>query len=42
MQEHDRASAYYRAAAKTYKVQEGEYRKYLATDEVKSASAVTD
>ena len=42
VQEHDRAFASYRAAAKTYKVQESEYRKYLASDEVKSASAVTD
>lgn len=31
-----------RQRVKTYKVQEGEYRKYLASDEVKSVSAVTD
>lgn len=31
-----------RAAFKTYKVQESEYRKYLASDEVKSASAISD
>ena len=42
VQEHDRAFASYRTAVKTYKVQEGEYRKYLASDEVTSASAVTD
>ena len=42
VQEHDWAFASYRTAAKTYKVQESEYRRYLASDEVKSASAVTD
>lgn len=42
VQEHDQAFASYRTAVKTYKVQEGEYRKYLASDEVTSASAVTD
>lgn len=42
VQEYDRAFASYRAAFKTYKVQESEYRKYLASDEVKSASAISD
>lgn len=42
VQEHDWAFASYRTAAKTYKVQESEYRRHLASDEVKSASAVTD
>ena len=42
VQEHDQAFASYRTAVKTYKVQEGEYRKYLASDEVTSASAITD
>lgn len=42
VQEHNRAFASYRAAAKTYKVQESEYHRYLASDEVKAASTVTD
>ena len=42
VQEHNRAFASYRAAAKTYKVQESEYHRYLASDEVEAASTVTD
>ena len=42
VQEHNRAFASYRAAAKTYKVQESEYHRYLASDEVKAASTVTE
>lgn len=39
-QEHERA--FYRPAVKIYTFQEGEYRDYLAPDDVKSASTVTD
>lgn len=42
MQEHDWAFASYKAAARSYKVAVSEYRKYLASDEAKSASAVMD
>ena len=42
VQEHERAFGSYKAATKFYKVQEGEYRRYLASDEVKSASATKD
>ncbi|MBH9972054.1 hypothetical protein H3S93_07010 [Bifidobacterium sp. W8109] len=42
VQEHDRAFASYKAVVRSYEAQDGEYRKYLASDEVKSASAVTD
>lgn len=43
VQEHDRAFASScRTAIKTCKVQESEYHKYLASDEVASASAVMD
>lgn len=41
-QEHDWAFPPNRSAVKIYKVQEDEYRDYLAPDDVKSASAVTD
>ena len=42
VQEHNRAFASRRAAFKTCKVLESEYRKYSISEEVESASAVTD
>ena len=42
VQEHDRAFISYKAVARSFKAQDSEYCKYLASDEVKSASAVTD
>lgn len=42
MQELDWAFASYKSAARSYKVAVSEYRKYLASDEAESASAVMD
>lgn len=42
VQERDRALASYRTASKTYKAEESKHRKYLASEEVKSAPVVKD
>lgn len=42
VQEHDQALTSYRAAVRDYASQEGRYRSYLDSDEVKSASAIKE